>query len=416
MKNRKLSQYVEDAMIDTPVVALLGARQVGKTTLAKKFVPESRYHRVSLDDKGMRDLANNDPKAFISSLKKPALIDEIQKCPALTSNLKLLVDESREDGSFIITGSADLRILSQFQNKSEASDHGDSMAGRIEWLRLYTFTQAEIHDAESSFIRSALQNHFEQTETILTREQLIERIVLGGYPEIQRRRPHRRSAWFDNYIESIVRQDLKEVYSIEKSDEAIKTLKLLAINSSKLLNKSAIYKNVGVAKETGNRFISAMASAYLMHYVPAFHQNETKAVVASPKIVTLDSGLHCFLRDKNYDDLVMNPEVLGDVVENFVIAELIKLSSLYPENCTVNHYRTKDGAIEVDAILTSRGISVGIEVKSGMTVKDSWKKPIQKLVDDGVISHGFIIYTGDRLIKISEKITLLPISNLMCFE
>ncbi|EGR0997171.1 ATP-binding protein [Vibrio parahaemolyticus] len=409
MKERSLSFHIKEAMQDTPVIAILGARQTGKTTLAKVFIPDSGYHRVSLDDKAMRELANNDPKAFIESLDKPALIDEIQKSPSLTSNIKMIVDECRESGSFVITGSADLRSLSQFNKSSD----GDSMAGRIEWLKLFTFTQAEINGVESNFINSLIENSFTPAKTNLSRSEIIERIVTGGYPEVIQRRPQRRSAWFENYIESIIRQDLKEVYSIEKSEEAIRALKLLAINSGKLLNKSSIYKNVGVAKETGNRFIAAIESAYLMHYVPAFHTNETKAVVASPKIITLDSGLHCHLRDKSVEDLTMSPDALGDIVENFVISELIKLANYHEEKCSISHYRSKDGSIEVDAILSVKGKHVGIEVKSGSTIKNDWSKHLARMIEDGAISHGFIIYTGDRIIQLSNNVTLLPISNLM---
>jgi predicted AAA+ superfamily ATPase len=416
MKKRHLLHAINAAMEDTPIIAIVGARQVGKTTLAKTFIPDQPSSRVSLDDKGLRDIADVDPKAFIESLETPALIDEIQRSPLLTSNLKLYVDEQRKPGAFIITGSADLRSLSAHKSAKDQKILGDSLAGRVEWLTLYTLTQAEINDQNSTFLEKITSNAFTQkaysNHPFCDRKKLVEAITIGGYPEVISRREHRRGAWFKSYIDSIIRQDMLDVYAIEKSDEALKTLRLLAINSGNMLNKSAIYKHIGIAKETGNRFISTMSSAYLVHYLPSFSHNPTKALVAAPKIITMDSGLHCFLNEQQVHTLTRPSEMFGKVFENFVIAEIIKLNSYHATPGTLSHFRTRDGRVEVDLIYSTPHGHIGIEIKSGSTIQSSWKKSLSTLIADGILSHGYVIYTGDRLIKTSDNITYLPVGFL----
>lgn len=414
MKKRTIKPYLLEVMEDTPILAIIGARQVGKSTIAKDLVPEGKMHQITLDDQTTLQIAMDDPVGLIRSLKTPALIDEIQKAPHLTSALKMVVDENRVAGSFVITGSADLRALSK--TKNDKYGKGDSMAGRVEWVKLHPLTQAEIAGSECNFLDELMKGEFVEPHAFVPIEQVVEKIVVGGYPEAVERSPRRRSAWFKSYINSTIRTDLEEVYNIRNSDEALLLLKSLAINVSGTLVKSNLYKNLSISRNTADTYIASIVSSHLVEMLPSWHKNEGKILISSPKINFVDTGLVCNLRNITADKLLDDRTLLGDIFESFVVTELSKLANLHDTEFEKHHYREKNGSTEIDLILTSEGVSVGVEIKAGATYSKSWTKHLKKAIEERVIHHGIVVYTGDRQFKIEDKIWLVPVSKFIAFE
>ncbi|CAH7402035.1 conserved hypothetical protein [Vibrio chagasii] len=402
-------------MADTPVLAIIGARQVGKSTIAQELVPEGQMHQVTLDDQETLQIALDDPIGLIRGLKTPALIDEIQKAPHLTSAIKMVVDESRVAGSFVITGSADLRALSK--TKNERYGKGDSMAGRVEWVTLHPLTQAEIAGADSTFLDELIKGEFAEPSARISIDEVVGKIVTGGYPEVIERSPRRRAAWFKSYINSTIRGDLEEVYNIKSSDEALLLLKGLAVNISGTLVKSNLYKNLSITRKTADTYLASLISAHLIDMLPAWHRNEGKALISSPKVNFVDTGLVCNLRNITAEKLLNDRNLLGDIFESFIVTELSRLANLHDAEFERHHYREKDGSTEIDLILTSEGVSVGIEIKAGATYSSSWLKHLKKAIGNGLIDRGVVIYTGDRLHRFEEgDIWLIPVSKLTTFD
>ncbi|MCQ1061344.1 ATP-binding protein [Photobacterium sp. ZSDE20] len=414
MKQRTIKPYLLEVMEDTPILAVIGARQVGKSTIAKELIPSGKVHQITLDDQTTLKAAFDDPVGLIRSLKTPALVDEIQKAPHLTSAIKMVVDEKREPGSFVITGSADLRALSK--TKSDTQGKGDSMAGRVEWVTLHPLTQAEIAGAECRFLDELMTGEFTEPCSSISMEELVDRVVIGGYPEVVERAPRRRGAWFKSYINSTIRSDLEEVYNIRNSEEALVLLKSLAINVSETLVKSNLYKDLSIARNTADGYIASLVSSHLVDMLPAWHKNEGKALISSPKVNFVDTGLVCNLRGVTASKLLDDRKLLGNIFESFVVTELSKLANLHDAEFERHHYREKESKAEIDLILTSEGVSVGVEIKSGMTYSGSWVKHLKKGIADGVIDHGVVIYTGDRQYQVGDGVWLIPVSKFVAFD
>ncbi|MGR5347453.1 ATP-binding protein [Vibrio mediterranei] len=413
MKKRTIKPYLDEVMEDTPILAIIGARQVGKTTIAKELVPQGISHQITLDDQTTLEVAMTDPVGLIRSLKTPALIDEIQKAPHLTSTIKMVVDENRKAGSFVITGSADLRAISK--TKNDKYGKGDSMAGRVEWVTLHPLTQAEIAGEECHFIEELMAGEFSEPTNHLSIEDVIDKILAGGFPEAVDRSPRRRASWFNSYINSTIRTDLEEVYNITNSDEALLLLRSFAINVSGTLVKSNLTKNLTISRNTADSYIASLISSHLVEMLPAWHRNEGKALISSPKINFVDSGLVCSLRHLNKTKLLTDRNSLGDVFESFVVTEISRLANLHEAEFERHHYREKSGLTEIDLILSSEGVSVGIEIKAGATYSKSWLKHLKKAIDGKIINHGVIIYTGDHQLKLEDGIWLIPVAKFIAF-
>ena len=187
-------------MKDTPVVLIHGPRQSGKTTLVKEYSPSLPY--FTLDDDNILNAVKQDPVGFVNRIDT-AIIDEIQRAPELLRAVKLSIDENRQSGRFLLTGSANLLALPQI---------GDSLAGRMETLTLFPLSLAEIQRRENHFIKYALDQSWPSHVTHSEQSDVISQALSGGYPEmLTRPTVERRNAWAKSYIKAIVERDVKDI-------------------------------------------------------------------------------------------------------------------------------------------------------------------------------------------------------------
>ncbi len=402
-RKRALQVQIQEAMLDTSVIAITGARRSGKSTLIQQLIPSDTSY-VSLDDSTILTLAKNDPQTLIEMYPPPLAIDEIQKAPELITAIKLYVDITQEPGSFMLTGSANLMTIPKL---------AESLSGRVELLTLHPFTQAEIKGLDSSFLNKLVTNDFRHNpDVLLTQDALVEIIVNGGYPQTIEKQPARRSAWFRSYINTLIQRDVKEVFDIDKAQEFKLLLKTIAILTSETCKIDSLASSAGLSRPTVIKYIASLEGLYLAKRIPAWYTNELKRLSKAPKIHLMDTGIVAHLRGLTAQKLLMDRTQLGSLLETLVATELIKLTSNSPEDFDLFHYRSLDGD-EVDFILTTNdGKKVGIEVKAGATYHQKWTKPMQKLIDKNLIDHGFIIYTGVHTVPLPTKITLLPIGHL----
>ena len=286
--HRHAETRIRAALEDTRIVAMVGPRQSGKTTLARKIAADEDMNFVTLDDDQFRQFANSDPSGFVRDLDR-AVIDEIQRAPDLILALKKAVDEDPRPGRFLITGSVDL---------FKGTISPDSLAGRVETIELLPFSQAEIDRCASpNFLTRAFKGDFPALEEIGRTEELIARVVAGGYPEaLARTNPARRQTWLTAYAHSLTTRDIAEIVDVAKTNELFRLLDRAAVASGQTVNLSALAAPLGIDGKTVDRWLTLLELMFVIRRVPAWHRNEFKRLVKTPKLHFIDSGLLASLR------------------------------------------------------------------------------------------------------------------------
>ena len=394
------------ALTDTRVVAIVGPRQSGKTTLARRIADDDGRVFVSLDDDQFRRFARDDPAGFVRGLQSVA-IDEIQRAPNLILAIKKDVDERPDPGRYLITGSVDL---------FKGTISPDSLAGRVETVELLPFSQAEIAGAAPSrFLDRAFAGDFPTAEETGPSADLIERVVYGGYPAaLARASPARRRAWLRAYVRALAERDVSDIASIGKRDELIRLIDHAAVSAGQLLNLSSLGARLGVDGKTVDRWLVLLERMFLLRRVRPWHSNRLNRLVRTPKLHFLDSGLLAALLRTGAPDIARDRQKLGPLLEDFVHGEIAKAIALSGELTTVSHYRDKDG-VEVDLILErSPGTVVGIEVKAGATVYPRDFKGLRHLKEavGDRFAGGIVLHDGERIQRTGPGLFAMPVKMI----
>ena len=403
---RHAEEAVRLALTDTRIVALVGPRQSGKTTLARRIADDDGRTFVSLDDDQYRRFAREDPEGFVRGLENAA-IDEIQRAPNLILALKKKVDEDPRPGRYLITGSVDL---------FKGSISPDSLAGRVETVELLPFSQAEIVGAAAPrFLDRGFAGDFPAVEETGPTPELAERIIAGGYPAaLARPVPTRRRSWLRAYGKALAERDVSDLAPVGKRDEMVRLIDHAALSAGQLLNLSSLGTRLGVDGKTVDRWLVLLEHMFLIRRVRAWHNSQLKRLVRTPKLHFLDSGLLAALLGTNAADIVRDRQKLGPLLECFVYGELAKAMALSDETTTVSHYRDKDG-VEVDLVLErSPGTIMGIEIKAGATAHPQDFRGLRRLKETvgDRFACGILLHDGERIQRTSSKLFAMPIRLL----
>ena len=403
---RNLQGKITQVLSDTPVVCLLGPRQCGKSTLAARLDPE-RYF-VSLDNATYLKLAQEDPQGFLDSLPEFVTIDEVQRVPNLFLAIKRSVDHDRRPGRFLLTGSANLYQLPQM---------ADSLAGRMETLRLHPLTGSEKSQAPGDFLREWLDGELEPalTGSLTSRQrELMSHLLSGGFPEAARRSVPRAQDWLRQYLESIIERDVMDVARVKDSSDLLNLFELLADRSANLLNVSELASTLKRARITVENHLSILNKLYLVRQLPAWHLNATKRAVKTPKIHLCDSALAAALLRLEEADWLSERQRFGYLLESFIVQQLIAQAGWTDSQLRFWHYRDKD-KIEVDCVIT-RGRKVwGAEVKLSQSVSRSDTKGLQRLADyaKANFQSGIVFYSGEDILPLGDsRFLAVPVSKL----
>lgn len=406
-RKRHLEGALKEALKDTPVVCILGPRQCGKSTLALHTVSERAY--VSLDDPSSYQLAMADPKGFIGELPQYVTIDEVQRVPELTLAIKQSVDANREPGRFLLTGSANLLQLPRL---------ADSLAGRMEWLELQPFSEAEKTGTEGSFLKQWLSGSLDTRMSPPRPPEastLPRRVIAGGYPEACRRDPVRARQWQEQYVRSIIQRDIHDISQVRDGDEIERFLEYIAQQTAQLLNITEIAKALGHTRATVEKYLSILEKLYLLRRLPAWHRNVRKRLVKSPKVHLCDSGLAAALSAITEATWMEDRKRFGHLLESFIIQQLTIQASLLTSKTRLWHYRDKD-QIEVDCVLTQGNLTWGVEVKAAATVQSSDTAGLKRLASQAGkdFQGGILFYDGSSILPIDQQLNLyaMPISKL----
>lgn len=406
---RHIAPLLQDALLDTPVVVVNGARQTGKSTLVQALagvtLPQATPRQyLTLDDAVVLNAAKSDPAGFINGLSVPVTLDEVQRAPELFLAIKAAVDRNRQPGRFLLTGSADVLLLPGI---------ADSLAGRVEVLSLWPLSSAELAGSPTLNRADCLFSGDLATLAAPTeRNALIERLVAGGFADaVTRSTPRRRAAWFDSYVQSVLQRDVRDLAHIEQLTEIPNLLQLLAARSASLLNFAELSRSSGLPQSTLKRYFALLEMLFLVVRVSPWERNASKRLVKAPKVFLPDSGLLCHLLGETAASLAAKAGLPGAVVETFVLAELLKHIAFSAQRLTLWHYRTQNH-IEVDFILENRmGQITGIEVKASATVDSKDFKGLRHLqaTEPTLFQRGIVLYAGRDVVPFGENLWAVPL-------
>ncbi len=391
---RYIEPQLKTALSDTPVVCLLGPRQVGKTTLARQLTPQRAY--ISFDDHNLLNVARQDPIGFVQGLPKQVILDEVQRVPELMPAIKSAVDQVRESGRFLLTGSANLLLLPGVQ---------ESLAGRVEILHLNPLSEQEKQHGKNSLLKRLIEGRIKadiQGEQRVV-SGIVEAICSGGYPEPNTRTPVRARQWHRQYINAIIQRDVKEIAEIRDEEEMERLIELLAYRTASLLNVSSLAKELGIRRETVERYIILLERLFLIRRIPAWHRSDAKRLIKSPKIYLLDSGLASTLSRLHREDWQSHSTEFGALLESFVVQQLICQAGWVDSELRFSHYRDKN-QVEVDLVIEQGRNLWGVEVKRAASIQKKDGVGLARLAAQAGKSFqgGILLYSGSHCLPLPQ--------------
>ena len=344
-------------------VAVVGPRQSGKTTLVRNVFPRKPY--VSLEDPDERMFAATDPRAFLARFGKGAIIDEAQQVPELFNYMQGVLDSTRKDGFFILTGSNNFLLQQSISQ---------SLAGRIGYIDLLPLSYKEI----LQFKRKDFSN---------------EALILNGcYPEVYDRN-RQPTLWYSAYTRTYIERDVKQIRNIENTLIFNRFLQLCAGRTGQQLNISALGNEAGVDSKTVQAWLSVLQSSYIIYLLPPYHRNFNKRVVKTPKLYFLDTGLVCSLLGIRQKNELISSHFRGALFENYIITELLKRK--YNTGSSAGFYFWKENnGIEIDLLIDTGKKLIAHEIKSSATFHESLLKNLKQWNKVTGTHGGVLLYNG----------------------
>jgi len=403
---RALAPTVIDAMGEARVVALLGPRQSGKTTLVRALASGALAAAyLTLDDEPVRSLAQGDPAGFAAGLKARTVIDEVQRAPDLLLAIKSRVDRDDTPGQFLLTGSANLRRIPSI---------ADALPGRTDYLTLFPFTQGEIAGRPERFLETVLAGKAPSISGAPTgRGPYVDRIVTGGFPEATRRSPAARTRFFDSYAESIVDRDVADAGRVRDAQSVGTLLRLVAARSGSLARYDALGRDAGIDGKTAKSHLDVLERLFLVRVRRPWHTNLGQRQVKAPKLYIADPGLMASMVGADRRRVREDDGLAGALFETFVAVELERQASWMPSAISFWHYR--DGEREIDIMIEApSGEVVGIEVKAGATVRPPDFSGLAQARErlGGRFRCGIVLYSGGQSLPFGDRLWAVPLAAL----
>jgi uncharacterized protein len=396
---------LREALAESPVVLLHGPRQSGKTTLAQDVGRRLGYAYFTFDSDVTRAAAEADPAGFVDGLPAHVILDEVQRVPELFTSLKLAVDRDRRPGRFLLTGSSNVLLLPRL---------ADSLAGRMDVLRLHPLAQCEIARRKPQFLSTLFDARFKVRPAERLGDALFERIAAGGYPPALARRTSRsRASWYQGYIESLVQRDVRELARISALDAMPRLLAIAASQTARLFNRSELAAPLQLSRPTVRDYVTLLERVFMLETLPPWHTNRLSRLVKTPKLHLADTGLACALLGATAAALKDDRDLLGQLLETFVFQELRRQGTWLDDPASFFHFRDKDG-YEVDIVVECGRKLAGVEVKAGATVREADFRGLRKLRDGAGsrFAAGAILYDGGATASFGGGMFAVPIRAL----
>lgn len=388
------------------VVMVTGARQVGKSTMLKHLAQDSGRTYVSMDDGDVRELANRDPKLFFQMYQPPVLIDEVQKAPALFEQIKILCDESEERGRFWLTGSQSKKLMKQA---------GDSLAGRIGILKMYSLSAKELEGRPDDIPDSYSLSSLLQRKKALPDNNILDvysRIWEGGMPDMISMDAEIRREYWNSYIDAYLMRDAVDDNGILDTEGFRKFLRACAAFSGELVNYNDLGSAAGVSGSTAKEWVKVLQTMGIIFLLEPYYNNELKRMIKTPKLYFCDTGLCAFLSSWTSRDTLLNGAASGHYLENYVVSEMLRNSSYGEKKVNLNFYRDTNQK-EIDLVLEMEGQLHPFEIKRAASPDPKAIRAFSLLAKSGKeIGSGGIICMAAKPFPINADNNLVPVNLL----
>jgi predicted AAA+ superfamily ATPase len=404
---RNLESKINNLLGYFPIVIILGARQCGKTTLARMLRPEWRY--FDLERARDYDFVTRDFEFFIKEHPQSLIIDEAQRYPALFQELRGVVDRDRRHrGRFILTGSSSPDLI---KNVSE------SLAGRVGIVELGTFkaneTYAQGLPAFYKIFEGVLdRNVSDSLKSIapaLSHDQLMQAFLKGGYPEPVLEKDDRfHAAWMENYVQTYVERDIRALFPRLDLIKYQRFVAMLSGLSGTIINRSQVGRSLDISEKSIRDYLQIITGSYIWRHIASYEKDAGRSVVKMPKGNFRDSGLSHFLQGISTRDQLLTYPHAGAAFEAFVFEEIIKgIQATVAVNWNYYHFRTRNGA-EVDLILEGPFGILPIEIKFGNQIRQRRIQALKNFVYTRDLPLGLVINNSDDIQMIADRILQLP--------
>lgn len=364
------------------------------------------YAYFSFDDDVALAGAAADPAGFVAGLPERAILDEVQRAPGLFTALKTAVDRRRTPGRFLLTGSANVLLVPKL---------ADSLAGRMEILRLHPLAQCELAGRAPRFLDRLFAGSFKTQTYDRLGAELAERMAAGGYPAaLARATARRRTAWYRDYVETMIQRDVRDLARISALDALPRLLALAAGQTARLLNVTDLASPFQLSRPTIRDYVTLLERAFLLEALAPWHSNRLSRLIKTPKLHVGDTGVACALLGLDASALARDRPTLGQLLETFVYQELRRQASWDESETRFHHFRNKDGA-EVDIVLERGAHEVaGVEVKAAATVTAADFRGLRKLKDavGKRFAAGVVLYDGEASVGFGAGLYAVPIRAL----
>ncbi len=395
---------LQSALTTRRVILLTGARQTGKSTLAKRVAGADTEYRT-LDDDLLLKAASANYKTFLKHTGRCLIIDEIQKEPGLIPAIKMQVDEDDRPGQFILTGSASLNAL---PNVTE------SLAGRIRTLRLRPLTQGELLEQPPGFVQRAFEEDFPKPNKQYDQDAIVSLAFQGGFPEAVRLPQSARPDWYGDYLDTLLDKDVQYITQIKRRHEMRRLIQALAAWSSKLMDLSAIGTSLELARPTLSSYIHLLEALYLIDRLPAWSNNDYARIGKQDKLFMSDTGLlAATLRWKEAESRFADDR-LGKLIETFVYTQLASEVDTLGRDYQLYHYRDRDRH-EIDFLIEGQnGAILAIEVKAGANLSSRHFTHLRWFREKYQPARfvGIVLHTGEQTVAFGENLWAVPIASL----
>lgn len=401
-RKRFIADRIRKALEFFPVVAVVGARQTGKSTLVQHEFPERKY--LTLDSPEVRAVLEKAPYAFLLAQKDPLTLDEVQKVPAIFEALKALVDRRREPGRFLLTGSANFLLLKKVS---------ETLAGRIAVFELSGFTVSEAEGyPPPDFLKRCLTEEVlplpEQAPPRPPLETLISRGSLP--PAVLAPDEDLRRLWFENYIATYLERDLRDLSQVAFLGDFRRLMGLAALRTAQVLNISELARDAGLAPSTARNYLQLLEISYQVRRLSPYFAHLGKRLTKAPKLHFRDTGVALSLSGvtARAPELVLHPYYPA-LVETFLVEEIARLVSVLESRARIYYFRTHAGA-EVDLVIEFGERLIPIEIKACSSVSLKKLSGLKQFLRDfqNKAPFGLVIYSGEEILPVASNILLVP--------